>query len=393
MGLARQSRLAQPTEPPKSEARIPELDGIRGVAILLVLTRHFGILVPDGGLSRFVPSLVGLGATGVDLFFVLSGFLITGILIRTKESTHYFRNFYLRRILRIFPLYFAFLAVYFFLHPYVEQWRYWAYLSNWRTDFGGEEHALGHLWSLAVEEQFYLLWPLLVWLCPTRRLAWLCAALPLLSATLRLAGHSLNYDVLYHVTVFRLDGLGIGGLIAVLSAQHGLPGFVRLHAHRWTAWLLSISALLYLSSILRSAVPWLTIAERSLFPLLVSLGFGALLLDCVQNNTLPARVARTGWLRSFGKYSYGIYVIHYPMLALFPARPGLGSFALSVTGGICLSYAAGVASWHVLEKHFVQLKQHFSGTARRPAMLAGEPRTIELSRRQLEPASVDTKVA
>jgi peptidoglycan/LPS O-acetylase OafA/YrhL len=174
---------------------IPELDGLRGLAIILVVLFHAR---PEQA-SEFAPlpflyTLLNLGPSGVDLFFVLSGFLITGILLSTKDASprNYFWSFYARRILRIFPLYILAVAGFFYgLLPYLhsrgellnvsrsEQFWFWTYLMNWRDAAGFRIiNALGHFWSLGVEEQFYLIWPAVIFFflcssllpCSVRRL-------------------------------------------------------------------------------------------------------------------------------------------------------------------------------------------------------------------------------
>jgi peptidoglycan/LPS O-acetylase OafA/YrhL len=169
---------------PDDRERDPRLDGVRGIAILLVLVYHltlYGGMAPNGPfLDRLWRTWTLPLGLGVDLFFVLSGFLITGILLDTKDGPDYFRNFYARRFLRIFPLYYATLAATFLLIPAVRLdavW-YWTYLINYRfADVGWPRVAyLGHFWTLAVEEQFYLVWPALVFFVPRRVLPWLCVA-------------------------------------------------------------------------------------------------------------------------------------------------------------------------------------------------------------------------
>ncbi|MBI5083418.1 MAG: acyltransferase, partial [Acidobacteria bacterium] len=169
---------------------MPPLDGIRGLAILLVLLLHFR--APD--LTHPLKGILGLGWTGVQLFFVLSGFLITGILLDTRSCSNYFSSFWMRRTLRIFPLYFLALSVFLVaapavlpvpkeaLPPAADQVYYWTYLNNWipMGEEGRLVHVLGHFWSLAVEEQFYLVWPVVVWLVPPRMLLRGCAVACLL---------------------------------------------------------------------------------------------------------------------------------------------------------------------------------------------------------------------
>src|ERR1035437_5812327 len=169
-----------------SDARnIRALDGIRGVAIILVMLHHFEHLIPPCNIAiRFMKLMLSYGWVGVDLFFALSGFLITGILLDTRKANNYFSAFYARRVLRIFPLYYSVLivilgaAAVWSHRPHVlplvaDQKLSFLYLTNWLVLWKGEwgPNIVGHFWSLAVEEQFYLIWPLCVWLLISQRLA------------------------------------------------------------------------------------------------------------------------------------------------------------------------------------------------------------------------------
>jgi peptidoglycan/LPS O-acetylase OafA/YrhL len=155
-----------------------ELDGIRAIAALMVMFFHFfQNIQTDDSFLLTVKKLSIFGQTGVSLFFVLSGFLITRILINTKNSESYFLNFYVRRSLRIFPLYFFFLLLYYFVLPWLEQKPiasfdrqiyFWTYLQNLAVTFEWDFAGPGHFWSLAVEEHFYLFWPFLIYFLTQR---------------------------------------------------------------------------------------------------------------------------------------------------------------------------------------------------------------------------------
>src|SRR3981081_3459715 len=182
--------------------RIRGLDGLRGIAILLVMIYHQTVAVGSTPVDRFVGFWTLSGWVGVDLFFVLSGFLITGILYDSRGSTGYFRNFYARRVLRIFPLYYAVVALSLFILPHLPHWKldslaringdelwYWTYLSNFSIGAHSEfRHGILDIsWSLAIEEQFYLTWPILVLLLSRRWLVTLCCALFVLALAWRSA--------------------------------------------------------------------------------------------------------------------------------------------------------------------------------------------------------------
>jgi peptidoglycan/LPS O-acetylase OafA/YrhL len=171
--------------PDGAVSHIPALDGLRGTAIILVILCHCYIFE---GLDAYFASTVPLlriaqfGWCGVELFFVLSGFLITSILFNTKQSPSYFKSFYGRRALRIFPLYFAVLLVFYYgPHSFFHVYRFepshkiwfFTYLANWKLGFW-PVHELTLFWSLCVEEQFYLIWPLVVWVTAKRAFPWMC---------------------------------------------------------------------------------------------------------------------------------------------------------------------------------------------------------------------------
>src|SRR5206468_10157147 len=217
----------------KMQQKIPQLDGIRGVAILVVIIHNSG---------KF-PRLFANGWMGVDLFFVLSGFLITGILLDTKESEGYFKNFYIRRCLRIWPLYYSLLVLMFVLVPLLRPseahivfeksspwWAYPLFLQNFLIPIS--TNAAGPLaitWSLAIEEQFYLVWAVVVRYCSSGQVGRIAIAVICLSPALRFY-LSLHHVHLYTNVFSRLDGLMAGSLLALaVRSEEFLPSrFVKL---------------------------------------------------------------------------------------------------------------------------------------------------------------------
>lgn len=204
-----------------SGKHVPSLDGVHGVAILLVIWFHLVQMFPEfhAMLGPLVVRTATLGQTGVDLFFVLSGFLITGILLDTRQHPHYFRNFFARRTLRIFPLYFVALAI---LLQFDRQWVtelparleasqlwMWTYLSNIPPSYGPTSVRFVHFWSLAVEEQFYLVWPLVVWFAGHRYIRHVCLACVLLGPCCRWLFMELEFSPFYSVFC-RVDALAAG---------------------------------------------------------------------------------------------------------------------------------------------------------------------------------------
>lgn len=207
---------------------MPELDCVRGVAILMVLFYHgFATrqeLTAFSGLPKLVVCLASPGWTGVNLFFALSGFLITGILLDSKPNPHYYRRFYVRRALRILPAYYALLLALAILGSYgvQDQQVSWAflglsaiYLANVTVLFGVPIQ-FGILWSLAVEEHFYLFWPVIVRNANRRSVGVYAAVIATAAALARILTWRLGYDYFAHYTWLVADGLALGSLLAVL---------------------------------------------------------------------------------------------------------------------------------------------------------------------------------
>ncbi|NNU34850.1 acyltransferase [Mucilaginibacter sp. S1162] len=200
-----------------------ELDGLRGVAALMVMFFHF---MPDRDITvspivHYLHKVGVFGQTGVTLFFVLSGFLITRILLNQKANRHYFRNFYIKRALRIFPLYYLGLVIFYLIIPLIINYApspyssapYWLYIQNITDTFMIPSNGPQHYWSLAVEEHFYLFWPLLIYYIAIKNTPRLIAGIVVAALVCRCLLIYFGYGTFYF-TFSIMDGLAIGALLA-----------------------------------------------------------------------------------------------------------------------------------------------------------------------------------
>ena len=384
-----------------SGSHIPSLDGLRGVAVLLVMVSHFAILAPGSPLQEVLIGSAKMGWIGVDLFFVLSGFLITGILIDSRGSQGYFRRFYARRTLRIFPLYYAFVLVVLVAWPRLSgsaptSWRdeltFLAYGSNILFAFVGWEGMPGHtthLWSLAVEEQFYLLWPLVVFGVAPQRLGRVCVGLIAAAwASRAVLGYVFPDGIAgYALLPARMDALAMGSLLAVAVREPGWQARLR----RWALPVTVIAVLLLVTAAVFS--PMLRSNEGPFPPLALHVqllaypAFDLLSVALVGGCVIAFAEGRrsmleAGWLRAFGRYSYALYLLHVPIRnllhnSLFPGGrlPSLlGSVLLTqllvLIVGIAVTYALALVSWYGFERHFLRLKSRFDWRAPTAAPLA-----------------------
>ena len=388
--VAASAHVAPAPESPASSRHIPPLDGLRGIAILLVLFHHYTrepvtALRIDWAFWRITKT----GWTGVDLFFVLSGFLITGLLIDGKRSGGALRNFYIRRALRIVPLYYAFLAVVLVLQPHLHpidaekmpqlvrhQLWFWTYTSNilmaHRAVWDLVPPWTVHLWSLAVEEQFYLVWPLVVLATSPRQLRVACVAAIAASLTMRIVWWAMspNPVATYMLTPARFDALAMGGLLASLAREPG--GLVRLVPAAQVTLGVAGTLLVALFAALRPSYEATQPMQTVGFTLL-ALFFGAALVLAVtaRPGGRPWRALSGGLLATFGRYSYAIYVLHLTVIYIV-AGHGLADDALPRLFGsqipgmlflvaVCATISLALAwlSWQLLERRFLQRKDRF----------------------------------
>lgn len=375
------TQRAEPLEAGGDKSRhFLALDGVRGVAALGVMVFHFfqSRRPPDEGLGRTLYNATHLGQLGVDLFFVLSGFLITGILLATKERAGRWKRFYLRRVLRIFPLYYGVLTITAIVAVYRGQWSqylhthwwYWTYLQNFRSTFwpaAGMQYATvalmpGHFWSLAVEEHFYFIWPAIVFLAPRRWLATILVSLIGVSIASRALMIASGMDV-FSFTLCRLDALSVGALIAVApKAWTRLALFLRSNV------LLSLVALVAFGAVYVAVSGKAMGAVQVLKFSATAVLFGVVIAICVgdERQALLGRAFATKPLRFLGKYSYGLYVYHpfvFERSNALLERLGFGpqpSWSLPVFAvGVVATIGVAWLSWQIIESPFLRLKDRF----------------------------------
>ncbi len=361
------------------KGHIRELDGLRGIAILFVLLHHFW--PASGPLSPYAP-IAHLGWIGVDLFFVISGFLITGILLDTRKDEGYFRNFYARRTIRIFPLYYLFVAAVFLVIPAFQSGPYgqttflresgsplWylAYLGNVREAITGHEPAyfVGPLWSLSIEEQFYLVFPLLVSLLSTARLKQVLVGAILAAPVFRLVMLFLvphNERIEYLATPSRMDEICWGGLLALVLRTEKIR-IDRSVVSAGMAGMIALLVLAFRTGGLDRLLPFGRVVGYSL----VALTFASVVLWAVTHQgRLETALLRARPLRYLGKICYGVYLLQRPAevflvkvveklhLAVDAESPLLLLAKCATTIGVAS------ASWYLFEGPLLRFKGRFT---------------------------------
>jgi peptidoglycan/LPS O-acetylase OafA/YrhL len=358
------------------------LDGLRGIAILLVLLLH---LFPFYPLSY----LTNLGWTGVDLFFVLSGFLITGILYDSKHKKNYYRNFLAKRVLRIFPLYYLILIIFFFVDKFSgvsgfqyfpnSQVPFWTYTSNFIMAFGnlkpeGIGVHISHFWSLAIEEQFYLFWPFCILLFANRGIFLVC--LLFIATSVVIKNVYPVYPFNYFFTLSRMEGLLFGALLAIL---------IRVNKNvlqKWIPVLLVVSVIVVTSIILYTR----DLGNGSELVMRFGYTFIDLMFCCIlayifdkeKAGRIFSKLLSSPTLVFFGKYSYGLYVYHWIVYSILAAtitsfvngflKAGFVSSMVIAVICLVLTITVSYASYHLIEKHFLKLKSRF------------EPKSLEVAK-------------
>ena len=361
------------SQPGVHSSRILELDGLRAIAILMVMLDHFTpwAFRGNGPLDSFMNRVAGYGGSGVDLFFVLSGFLITGILVDSKGTENYFARFFWRRSLRIFPAFYAFMIPVSLAMPWLfttgigRGW-FLLYLRNWRGPDAASDATLGHLWSLAVEEQFYCIWALVVFFCG-RKLLWrVCLFLIAAAPLIRTAFHYLHVSgyMIFRVTPARMDSLLMGALVA-LAFRRGMD----VVPYARIGLVCGLTGLLVLRTNINS------LPTQIFWPSASPLFFASCLVLAVRGGS---KLLRSPVLARISKYSYAMYLFHLLVgwwifhwcsaIGLPPRTVAIPVAALGVFGVAALS-------WKIIEAPALQLKdRYFTETPLRDTAVLAEAR-------------------
>ena len=366
---------------------IPELDGVRAIAVLMVMLMH--VFTPDdqsrGALANVAPRaltlLIAHGWLGVDLFFVLSGFLITGILLDSKESPRYFENFYGRRALRILPLYFLCIAAMACCYPGHGPYFLLSlvFLANLAGLVGaGVPHGAGVFWSLAVEEHFYLIWPWLVRMLSRRALGWTCASIVIAEPILRAIFVAHGMDV-YSPSWFRFDGLASGALLAVWFRS---PSSSRRRSLMAAAACIAAAVATTIAG-LPFGIMDKTVAGMSLrYNQATFVYCAGMLVAVAWRSTRLTAPLRWDFARLTGDLSYCLYLIHLALLdgymVVFRHYVATGftfsQLVLRAAIVVSASYGLALLSRRFLERPILALKHHLGGDPVQRGWLANKIR-------------------
>ena len=391
-----ESGLVSAADHDASERRFAALDGLRAIAILWVIVHNTGSPAegPSGIALKLWIVVSNAGWAGVQLFFALSGFLITTILLDGKGGDHWLRSFYARRLLRIVPLYYLFLVAMLFIVPHVPAlhllttpghrttfW-YWSYLSNWIAPFGGLVAYTPQVWSLAVEEQFYLAWPFVIASLGERALARTCVAMVVSAFFTRALLHAawpsqIGSDAAYEFTIARWDTIALGALVALAVRHEWIEYRLRKHLLGIS---ISVTSLLLAATVLQRGLPPRGLVAELVNQPLTGMCSALLVFICVARPSPAPKVTKlqhavrsalsARWLAIIGKYSYAIYLFHTPvhrviqpyalpwLIAGGPGYRFVAYFAYcTLVLGLSLSLA--LLTWNLVEQPFLSLKRHF----------------------------------
>ena len=352
--------------------RIPELTGLRGAAFLWVFLFHTMRFHSDDLFSLCGNAIFRSGWLGVDLFFVLSGFLITRILLDYKLKSSKYKLFYGRRVLRIFPIYYLVLCLVFFISPFLTDIfvdlrhmgpYFFTYTYNFWVVFHegwAKDGALDHFWSLCIEEQFYLFWPFIVFHLKNRALRKACILIFFFSLLFKvcLASQLDKWSVVYVLMPCRLDGFALGAFVSTLYYEVSMDrcGYVK-GFFCLTGMVILISGVVLNGFYLRDAK--IIAFSTPIFSLFFALILYMLLTG---KDNLAKKFIRCRTLMFFGKYSYGLYVYHYILWYVITTHFQFAAKGFVTSAMVmAVSLPISVLSYHQYEKRFLKIRDHIVG--------------------------------
>ncbi len=352
----------------------PELDGIRGMAISFILIFH---CMPFKGIPIDSAAFMLKNSMwiGVDLFFVLSGFLITRILMGLKEQNKKYLVFYGRRALRIFPLYYFSLVFVFFVLTNNQEIKYiltyaapkqWFFLYGYniyimiKNSFSISDY-LNHFWSLCVEEQFYLFWPFLIFSFTSKKLPYVMLSAVLISILSKIFLYlmGMNWPVIFSNTIARMDCFAFGGLAAYGYINWNNSNF---NQRIKTLFFVSI-VVLVVYGVVEKGIRLDSFFTQVLITPVIAVFFSSFIYLIINGYFKFLQwLFFLKWLRLLGKYSYGIYVYHW---LLFITLVRLDIFKLNIKNAwleflllLIVTISVSVMSYHVLELPFLKMKRY-----------------------------------
>lgn len=348
------------------------LDGVRGFASLLVITHH----------NFHYINILNYNQFGTDLFFVLSGFLITTVLLNTNKTRHAISNFYIRRVLRVFPLYYLSLLIFLLLLPgiqnipikmeyYVENQTWlWLFLQNWLYIFKDPNpfSALNHLWSMVIEEQFYLFWPLIILIFPkSKNLLAFVSALYVLFIVFRMLIWFAQIDGLAYYNLFsftKVDGIFVGCMVAILHKRQS--NIINDHCLFIMATLILINlSFIIINSSFELGLPYFAFIGYITFSILFGLLINFLI---IKKSSILHTIFELRLLKSIGKISYGTYIFHWPLYLLISPifqsffinffSASISTLIISIIATI-IAYLIGFLTYNFFEIRFLKLGKRY----------------------------------
>jgi peptidoglycan/LPS O-acetylase OafA/YrhL len=348
------------------------LDGLRGIAVIMVMFFHFfQTQKSEYYILKLIKSMSVFGQTGVVLFFVLSGFLITRILINTRESKNYFKVFFARRSLRIFPLYYMFLFIYFYLVPFIsydfelenisfinlgDQLFYYCYLQNFAMTFDWfKQIGPPHLWSLAVEEHFYLFWPFIIYYLPVNKIYSFIFWLILITFIIRFVMiFYYGFQNPFYFTLTNLDSLVLGAFLAILEIKR----FLIIKNLKLFIFILSVSSfvlvLLTVFNIGQIKYLFLNLTISIIYFSLIGI-----IVSSSERKTFLLSFLKSRGLIYIGSISYGLYVFHPSVFGIVDSIPYTENIFINFTLKMFLSVVISHLSFIFFESKFINLKKYF----------------------------------